>query len=85
MEDINMKNKFVQEKCAKIKKCANILSKSATSWDAAITDAKSMIKESESRIIDLKLSIKIFERLRDKGEPFPGEGAKRDTSKGDYI
>jgi hypothetical protein len=73
-----MINRIVQEKCAKTKECASILSKSATSWDAAITDAKSMIKESESRIIDLKRSIKIFERLRDKGEPFP---AKKQSKK----
>jgi len=33
-----------------------------------------MIKEAKKRIADLRRSIRAFERLRDDGTPFPGEG-----------
>jgi hypothetical protein len=42
-------------------------------WDSAITDAQRMIQEAQAKIRELKKSIAIFQRLRDRGEPFPGK------------
>lgn len=42
-------------------------------WDAAITDAQEKIQEAQAKIRKLKKSVAVFQRLRDCGEPFPGE------------
>lgn len=46
----------------------------AAMWDAAIARAQEKIGEAEQRIVRLNLSIKTFEEMRDRGEPFPREG-----------
>ena len=42
-------------------------------WDTAISDAEKKILEAKEKINGLQKSIRIFKRLRDKNEPFPGE------------
>ena len=46
------------------------------SWDSAIVDAQRMIEEAQAKIRTLRKSIATFQRLRDDGEPFPGEIAE---------
>jgi hypothetical protein len=60
------------------KKTRNInvdMSKKINSWDAAIADANNLLLEARRRVAELRQAVKSFEYLRDKGEPFPGEGA----------
>lgn len=55
-------------------------SKSAVdTWDTAISDAELAIIKAREKIKHLKHSIETFRRLRDLGEPFPGE-AKSDAA-----
>ena len=58
------------------RRMSRTLSKNVTSgvtaWDVAISDAEQQIQESSQRIIRLRESIKVFKKLRDSGEPFPG-------------
>lgn len=49
--------------------------KTVTAWDTAIADAQKKIEEARGRIDSLKRAIRGFRRLRDRGEPFPGEDA----------
>ncbi len=42
-------------------------------WKYAISVAERQIKEAEEKIKRLKLSIRTFEQMIAKGEPFPGE------------
>jgi hypothetical protein len=61
-----------REKYTNILDNSGKLSKPLDLWEKAITDAHEMIKESRNYIRQLKGSIQIFERLRDRGAPFPG-------------
>lgn len=49
-------------------------------WNYAIDVAEQQIKESEEKIKKLRMSIKTFEEMRAKGEPFPGEEAEQEKS-----
>lgn len=49
-------------------------------WDAAISDAEKKIQEAVEKITKLRESIKIFKKLRDSGEPFPGETVRRNEA-----
>jgi hypothetical protein len=49
-------------------------SKNAHGWDLAISDAETMIQESQERIKRLRRAIQTFESLRERGEPFPSKG-----------
>ena len=49
-------------------------SNSENPWDFAIADATRLIAEKKSKIKALRRSIKTFERLRDKGVAYPGNG-----------
>ena len=42
-------------------------------WDAAIIEAQRQIQAAEKRISRLKLSVKVYKEMRDKGEPFIAE------------
>lgn len=54
-------------------------SKNVALWNAAIKDARKLMKRETSprRLAGLLRAIVNFEELRDSGMPFPGEGAKR--------
>jgi hypothetical protein len=65
----------MSKECAR-EKVAQVCN-SANGWDTAICDAEAMIQESEARIQRLRRAIKTFRALRDRGEPFFGEGHKQ--------
>jgi hypothetical protein len=50
-------------------------------WDKAIADAGELIEESHSLVRQLKKSIEMMRRLRDKGVIFPGGGLETNGNK----
>ena len=65
-----------------MKKQADSLSQqlnSATTWDTAISDAEKKILEAKEKISGLQKAIRIFKRLRERNEPFPGETFESET------
>ena len=54
-------------------------------WDLAIADAEQQIQEAQTRIRTLKKSLATFQRLRDLGEPFPGEAKEQSEAKNDLA
>jgi len=50
---------------------------SVTFWDTAISDAEKMLADAKERVSRLKRTITIFKRMRDNGEPFPGENQSK--------
>jgi hypothetical protein len=52
-----------------VKRNRNTNDDSLLGWDAMIRDAK-------KRIEDLEFSIKVFERKKETGEPWPGEAPR---------
>ena len=51
--------------------------KPLNSWDTAIADAETRAEQARQLIAALKKSVRTFKRLRDRGEPFPGEKSKQ--------
>ena len=49
-----------------------------STWDTAIADAKKRIELAQVDIELLRQSIRIFKRLRDAGELFPGQRDSRE-------
>jgi hypothetical protein len=44
-----------------------------TGWDSAIQTTEGLVQEAKERVKTLQRSIEAFKKMRDRGEPFPGE------------
>lgn len=63
--------KFVKQNLLKVKQKYNPM------WDIVIADAKEKLARTEAAADGLKMAVSKLEKLRDSGQPWPGESASR--------